>query len=640
MAWFLDANERILSASAIELVRRLETEAASGVSGNRDWQSMLQGIAPALLDEAGAQGLALCKPDACWTAGITPDEVRIRDIVGRLSTGREPTSFTDRLAELWPRPVEDALMASGIAATRLATGWLLWFRSEWPHTILWAGDRAEPITVSADTGHINPRKSFRTWREEVRGRSRPWGHWERATVTEAGHLVSRLMFQAQENIRRELEHRTNQLLNERALELERLTAELRCEIQQRAEAQAALQRHRDDLEREVAERTAAAVASEARLADAIETLPDAFILFDAEDRLVACNAAYRAMFGVIAPDLTPAITYEELGRLTRQRDAMIEGVDANTWLQARSRQRQAAGGQVVRAEYRLDDGRWFERHERRTRDGGLVTLRVDVTEAHRLASMLAAQDKLAALGQLAGGVAHEINTLLQPALLFPEVMRDRLPPDDVEAHEFLELMLDSIRKAREVIRNVLLFARKQDARMETIDLAAEVNGALTFIRNLLPSGISLRQRIGSLGVLARINRTQLTQVLTNLLVNATHAVGDRGSIEVRLGQARPSASQAEPLQLEAGAAYLTLAVADNGSGMDAATLGRIFEPFFTTKPVGKGTGLGLSVVFGILRGWKGAVAVDSEVGRGTTFTLYIPIAEPLQSAGRGDFPSA
>ena len=127
--------------------------------------------------------------------------------------------------------------------------------------------------------------------------------------------------------------------------------------------------------------------------------------------------------------------------------------------------------------------------------------------------------------------------------------------------------------------------------------------------------------------MAAVNKTQLTQVLTNLVLNAAHATGNRGTIEVTLGQARPSAAEAEKLEIAAGAAYLTLAVADNGTGMDAATVARIFEPFFTTKPLGEGTGLGLSVVFGILRGWQGAIAVDSTVGTGTVFTLYIPLLD-------------
>jgi signal transduction histidine kinase len=487
------------------------------------------------------------------------------------------------------------------------------------------------MTVSAETGRVTPRKSFLAWLSNVRGQSRPWDPWERAAVTEAGHLVTRLLSKDQARRRHELERRTNQLLGERARELERHTAELRHEIEQRTAAQAALQRHRDDLEREVAERTAAAVASEARLADAIEMLPHGFVLYDAEDRLVVCNRAYRALAGMSERHTTPGVIHDEAWSDTSADEAALpDGQQPEQWPRDRLLQRRAVRRRDVRTEFRCADGRWIELHDRRTQDGGLVTTRLDVTEAHRHETILAEQDKLAALGRLAGGVAHEINNLLQPALLFAEVVRDRLPPQDVDSREYLDLVLGGLRKVREIVRNVLLFARKQDPKLETVDFAVEIDGALTFILNLLPKGISLHRHLGSAGVLAAVNRTQLTQVLSNLLLNAIHATGDQGSIEVTLAQSRPSASQAAALQLQAGTEYLTLAVADSGSGMEAATLAHIFEPFFTTKPLGEGTGLGLSVVFGILRGWKGAVAVDSAVGRGTTFTLYVPIVDQGQ----------
>jgi signal transduction histidine kinase len=451
-------------------------------------------------------------------------------------------------------------------------------------------------------------------------------------VTEAGHLVTRLMLRDQVNLTLAAERHTNQVLSEWVDESDRLTAELRLEIGHRTAAQEALQRHRDDLERVVAERTAAVVASEARLADVIETLPSALILFDAEDRLVACNAAYRALATIDVLHFKPGISYQELSRITLESGVVtMEGVAADRWLRDRAIERRAAGALAVRTEYRRDDGTWFEMYERRTRDGGTVTLRIDVTQAHRHEAMLAEHGKLAALGQLASGVAHEINNLLQPALIFPELVRDRLPPRDVEFYEYLEIVLESIRKAREVVRNVLLFARGQDAKLETVDLAVEIGAAITFIQDLLPPNISLHQQTRRLGTLVAVNKTQLTQVLTNLVLNAVHATGGHGSIEIALDQARLSSGEAEALQLEPDAAYLTLAVADNGIGMDASTLARIFEPFFTTKPLGEGTGLGLSVVFGILRGWKGAVAVASELGHGTTFTLYIPIVEPSRS---------
>jgi signal transduction histidine kinase len=141
----------------------------------------------------------------------------------------------------------------------------------------------------------------------------------------------------------------------------------------------------------------------------------------------------------------------------------------------------------------------------------------------------------------------------------------------------------------------------------------------------LPPNIVLVETGLSGETLAAINRTQLTQVLTNLIVNAAHAMKGRGTITVTLDRVEPDKRAAATLEIEAGRPYLTLAVADTGHGMDAATQKRIFEPFFTTKPIGEGTGLGLPVAYGILKSWNGATGLTSRVGIGTVFTLYIPI---------------
>jgi signal transduction histidine kinase len=127
-----------------------------------------------------------------------------------------------------------------------------------------------------------------------------------------------------------------------------------------------------------------------------------------------------------------------------------------------------------------------------------------------------------------------------------------------------------------------------------------------------------------------VNKTQLTQVVTNLLVNAAQATTGSGTVTVSVARVCPDLKTAAELAIEAGRTYLAVSIADTGCGMDAATCARIFEPFFTTKPVGQGTGLGLSVAYGILRSWQGAITVRSEPGRGSTFVLYVPVIETPQ----------
>jgi signal transduction histidine kinase len=299
--------------------------------------------------------------------------------------------------------------------------------------------------------------------------------------------------------------------------------------------------------------------------------------------------------------------------------------DLDAVLKDRLARHRATGRTDRPFEQHLADGRWMEVHERRTGDGGIVGLRIDVTEARRNEAVEREREKLASLGQLAGGIAHELNNLLQPAITFPALVRDRLPAEDIESREDLDTVLDGARKAREIVRNILLYARRQDAVLAPLDLAAEIRAALAFVRKVLPPGITLVEEDLRDGTMVSANRTQLVQVLTNLIVNAGHAMNDRGTVTIALREARPDPGAAQPLGIEPGRLYCALTVADDGCGMDAATRARIFEPFFTTKPLGQGTGLGLSVAYGILRSWSGAIAVDSAPDRGTVFTLYIPV---------------
>ena len=404
-----------------------------------------------------------------------------------------------------------------------------------------------------------------------------------------------------------------------------------------------MRRHRDNLEREVAERIQALAASEARLAEAIEAIPEGFVLFDAEDRLVLCNTPFRKLFELTDEDVKPGIHHDQLFRTKYGRHAgRMNGkdYDVETFLRERQARRFAAGRKADSYEQELADGRIIEVHERRTGDGGIVGLRIDVTETRRRQAAEGEREKLAALGHLAGGVAHEINNLLQPALTFPEIVIDRLPSADTELREELQLVLESVRKARDIVRGILLYARKQEPVLTPLPFAHEVRSALAFVRGVLPPNIALVEAGLSGEALAAINRTQLTQVLTNLIVNAAHAMKGRGTITVTLDTVAPDGREAEALGLEAGRHYLALAVADTGCGMDAATQKRIFEPFFTTKPIGEGTGLGLPVAYGILKSWNGATGLKSAVGVGTTFTLYIPIAPAATPAEQPQITSA
>jgi len=363
------------------------------------------------------------------------------------------------------------------------------------------------------------------------------------------------------------------------------------------------------------------------LVDAIEAIPEGFVLHDADDRLVLCNKRYGEIYGLSEDLMRPGVTYEEVLRRSAMRGTYSpDGLGLEEWVAMRLARHRAAG--TPHSEQRLTNGRWLKVVERRTSDGGIVGIRVDVTEARQREAVEREREKLAALGHLAGGVAHEINNLLQPAMIFPAMVRDRLPPDDAESREDLECVLEGVRKVREIVRNILLFARSEEPVLTRLDLIEELRSTLRFVRDLMPPSITVAETNldAYQGCLIAANKTQLTQVLTNLLVNAAQATVGSGTITVSADGMYPSRETAEQLSIEHGHPYLSLAIADTGAGMTEATRARVFEPFFTTKPVGRGTGLGLSIVHGIVRSWQGAITVASTLGAGSTFTLHLPIA--------------
>jgi PAS domain S-box-containing protein len=363
-----------------------------------------------------------------------------------------------------------------------------------------------------------------------------------------------------------------------------------------------------------------------RLVEAIEAIPEGFVLHDADDRLVLCNARYGEIYGLTAELMTPGVRFEDVLRGSAGRGTFIpDGDSLDDWVAQRLALHRTANRDHF--EQRLTSGRWLQVAERRTSDGGTVGILVDVTAARQREAIEREREKLTALGHLARGAAHEINNLLQPALVFPELVRDRLPPDDIESREDLDCVLDSVRKVSGIIRDVALFARNDEPVLTTLDMVEELRGALAFVRDLMRPAITLREvdLDRHPGCLVAANKTQLIQVLTNLVVNAAQATKGTATITVTTGRTEPSAEAAERLAIEHGRGYLTVAVTDTGSGMDEVTRARVFEPFFTTKPIGQGTGLGLSAVHGILRSWHGAITVESTPGVGSTFTLYLPI---------------
>lgn len=265
--------------------------------------------------------------------------------------------------------------------------------------------------------------------------------------------------------------------------------------------------------------------------------------------------------------------------------------------------------------------------------GGVVSFQ-DITarkraqeEKEKLETHLRQVQRLESIGTLAGGIAHDFNNILAPIMGYAEMALADLPQAD-SMRFGQEQILGAALRARDLVSQILAFGRSgMGQRLEPVEISSVVKEALKLIRASLPSSIEIPHSIE--GGVANADPTQIHQVLMNLCTNAAHSMGDKGILEVSLSRVdlreRDLADQLI-IGLKPGP-HLKLCVSDTGAGIDQAILGRIFDPYFTTKAVGKGTGLGLFVVSGIVNRHQGAITVESEVGAGTTFTVYLPAIE-------------
>ncbi len=232
--------------------------------------------------------------------------------------------------------------------------------------------------------------------------------------------------------------------------------------------------------------------------------------------------------------------------------------------------------------------------------------------------------KLEAIGTLAGGIAHDFNNILAGIVGFADLGLQDAGDPEAAAASFQEILKASGR-ARDLVRQILAFSRHREQDRQPLDLETDVRDALKLLRATLPVSVEIASEFetGLPKVLA--DSIQVHQVVTNLVTNAWHAIGDRaGRVRVQLAAFVVDADFARTHPDLRPARYVRLSIADDGCGMDPATVARIFEPFFTTKEPGHGTGLGLSVVHGIMKSCDGAISVYSEPGGGATFHLYFP----------------
>ncbi len=375
--------------------------------------------------------------------------------------------------------------------------------------------------------------------------------------------------------------------------------------------------------------------SEGHLRTLVQTIPDLIWLKDPDGVYLSCNPTFERFFGAKEAEIVGKTDYHFINRELADffRDNDLKAIAARKPTSNEEWVTFAGDGhsvllEAIKTPMFNESGRLI----------GVLGIGRDITERKKaeeekvkLESQLQQSQKMEAIGQLAGGVAHDFNNMLGVILGHAEMAMN-----DVDPSGSLYANLEEIRKAAnrsaDITRQLLAFARKQSVVPKVIDLNETIEGMLKMLRRLIGENIDLAWLPGAALWTVKIDPSQIDQIMANLFVNARAAIVNTGKITVKTGNKILDEEYCDTHAGFVSGEYAQIVVNDNGIGIDKETLPHIFEPFFTTKGVGEGTGLGLAMVYGAVMQNNGFINVSSEPGKGTTFTIYLP--RHVDKAGR------
>lgn len=380
---------------------------------------------------------------------------------------------------------------------------------------------------------------------------------------------------------------------------------------------------REKVEEERAELTGQIREQAQQMAQVLATVPAGVFLLDAEGRIIMANPLAEQDLALLSDaQIGDVLTY--LGDRPLS-ELLTSPVTKGLWHEVRSE------GSIFEVLARpMANGPEPERY---------VVVINDVTRERMIQTELQQQERLAAVGQLAAGVAHDFNNILAIILLYAQ-MDLKLPELPGQLRSHLQTIAQEAQQASNLIQQILDFGRRAVLEPHPLDLAPFLKERVKLLSRTLPESIEVRLTLSADEAIVKADPTRMQQMITNLAVNARDAMPTGGELSIALEKIQLERDHLVPVHGMRAGSWIRIAVSDTGMGIPPEIRAHIFEPFFTTKEPGKGTGLGLAQVYGIVKQHDGYIDLQTKLQRGTVFTVYLPALEAAAAADDVVMPSS
>lgn len=376
--------------------------------------------------------------------------------------------------------------------------------------------------------------------------------------------------------------------------------------------------------------------SEHRFQRLFAEAPIGILLVDGKYTVMECNHSFHSILrrprgGIVGADLAGLIDPADRKPMMEKLGEVLSGKDQIKPLEVKM----VSDREIIAQVFVKRFGLVGKETPGVSEQSGLMLYFIDATEQKHLQVQFAQSQKMQAIGQLAGGVAHDFNNLLTAMIGFCDLLLQRHKPGDQSFNDIMQIKQNGNRAAN-LVRQLLAFSRQQTLQPKILSLADVLSELTNLLRRLIGAQVRLEMIHGRDVGLVKVDQGQLEQVIINMVVNARDAMPNGGTVTIRTRNHKQEMRIVRGQDDMPPGRYVAIEISDLGVGIPAENLQRIFEPFFSTKEIGSGTGLGLSTVYGIVRQTGGFIGVESTVGIGTTFNVYLPVYEKTEAEVASD----